>query len=204
MHFPKKYDTIQLLYIYFDDFVIRKKFVCDKNGFSLKQGEMNMKFKTFFWIAVSIGLIAVGSIMEDRVDELKQGGYGEPENIVEELTDDAIEYMYEKETGYDRYIETIKSMNIPGYSITFGEAFSGFFSNPKWEHFTSEKGNEIIQFTGGCTYSGRNVEVLIAFTVTDEYGDYIEAEISHLTIDGSSQNDVVISMLLGAIAEDYL
>lgn len=100
------------------------------------------------------------------------------------------------------YIETIKSMKIPGYGCTFSKAFSSFFSLPKWEHFTSSKGNEIIQFTGGCAYGGQDVEALVQFMVTDEYGDYIEAEVTHLTLDGVPQNDVMIAMLLATVAEE--
>lgn len=161
-----------------------------------------MKIKTFLGIALPICAIIAGSMVNGRIDELKQGGYGEPDNIIEELTDNAVEYLYEKETGYDPYVETIKSMKIPGYGCTFGKAFSNFFSQPKWEHFTSSKENEIIQFTGGCTYGGQDVEALVQFTVTDEYGDYIEAEVTHLTLDGVQQNDVMIAMLLATAAEE--
>lgn len=161
-----------------------------------------MKFKTFLEIALAISIIIAGSMVKGRITELKQSGYGEPNNIIEELTDDTVEYLYQKETGYDAYIETIKSMNIPGYRCTFGKAFSNFFSKPKWEHFRSSKGNEIIQFTGGCTYLGEDVETLVQFTVTDEYGDYIEAEVTHFTLDGISQNDIMIASLLATIAEE--
>lgn len=161
-----------------------------------------MKFRTFLSIFIPIVLIVCLSMATNRVKDWKQGGVGEPDNIIEELTDDAIEYAFEDIAGYDAYIETIKSMNIPGYSCTFGRAFSNFFSDPQWEHYTSRQGNEIIQFTGGCTYDGQYVTAMIQFTVTDEYGDYIEADVTHMTLDGITQGELMTAALIATVAEE--
>ena len=37
--------------------------------------------------------------------------------------------------------------------ITYNQAFAGFYSNPDWKSFKSDAGEDIVEFSGGCSYN---------------------------------------------------
>lgn len=53
----------------------------------------------------------------------------------------------------DKHVLAVKNgapVLIP--QITYGQAFEEFFSNPTWKYFEGEGGEDVVEFTGGCTY----------------------------------------------------
>ena len=121
----------------------------------------------------------------------------------DQIADDFVDYAYELAQDNDVYVETIKSTKMPGYSCTYNQAFSNFFAYPKWKHFTSDTGDEVVEFTGECEYDGQQVKALIQFTITNEYDNYIEWEASYLSFNNVSQNILMLGALLEKTAEEY-
>lgn len=174
----------------------------DKNRRILTKGN----FFDIIEIVFFIMLIIFGYSFSDRIKEVKKGDVSPPDNVFEEAADKIIQYAYELETGEspDPYIESIKSANMTGYDFTYNQAFSNFFANPKWSHFTSDDGFEVIEFTGNCEYDNQQVKALIQFKITKEIDDYVEWEINYLSFNNVSQNIIMLSALLQKTAEEYM
>jgi uncharacterized protein YdeI (BOF family) len=90
----------------------------------------------------------------------------------------------------DNYNETI-SIVTKGYfndypDVAVGKAFNNFFSNPKWENFVSDDGEQIVEFDGEASLDDENVLVEIQFIVDKSNGMF---EVCWLGVDGESQSD---------------
>lgn len=69
----------------------------------------------------------------------------------------------------NRYVIMVKN----GYrednpSLTYEKAFSDFFSTPRWKYFKSEEDQDIVEFTGDCTYMDAAVKARIQFVIDEE------------------------------------
>lgn len=87
----------------------------------------------------------------------------------------------------DEYVTFIRNSSpIINQDVTYGEAFTKFFANRKWSHYTDDDGNHIVEFTGNCTYAGDVVTVTLIFSA-----DIInhEGSFDALFIDGVLQDE---------------
>ncbi len=67
-----------------------------------------------------------------------------------------------------RLVRGVTSAQPNAYpGITYEEAFSQFYSNPKWEDASTDS-TKIVRFTGDCTYEGKKVKVVMNFWVDDK------------------------------------
>ena len=48
-------------------------------------------------------------------------------------------------------------------TITYGEAFENFFAYPTWNYFIAEDGENVVEFTGRCTYLDVTVKAVLQF-----------------------------------------
>lgn len=98
-------------------------------------------------------------------------------------------------SGDNRYISLVKE----GYpldgssSISYGEAFDYFFSNPTWEYFESTEDEDIVEFTGGCTYLDSPVTACIQFVLDVDNSTF---EVSYVDFNGVPQGTAIWSELL--------
>lgn len=54
--------------------------------------------------------------------------------------------------GDNKYVKLVKTGAPDGYpDITYGKAFDNFFTNPTWKYFESDKNEDVVEFSGGCT-----------------------------------------------------
>lgn len=54
--------------------------------------------------------------------------------------------------------------------VTYEDAFTSFFATPRWKYFESEDGQDVVEFTGDCTYQDVPVKARIQFVVDEENG----------------------------------
>ncbi|MBE5875455.1 MAG: zinc ribbon domain-containing protein [Lachnospiraceae bacterium] len=100
----------------------------------------------------------------------------------------------------DYYIELVKTGYPKAYPAkTYGEEFGDFFSGGEWSYFESSEGEDIVEFTGKCTYGGEEVEALVQFTVDEEEETF---EVTYLSLNDMSQSELIILALFYAIFED--
>lgn len=103
----------------------------------------------------------------------------------------------------DVYVETIQATNLEDSEYTYKEIFNDFFANPTWKHFTSEDGQEIVEFTGECTYDESEVKVTIQYLITNETETTLEWELAYFDIDGKSQDLSMFDGMVKTAIESY-
>ena len=80
---------------------------------------------------------------------------------------------------------------------TVGEAFNGFFSNPKWKSY-SVGAEDFVDFSGGCTYGDDyNANMVITFAI---YDDYFEVE--KIKVNGEELPAIQHYFILSTIYEE--
>lgn len=94
---------------------------------------------------------------------------------------------------------TVRNAYLTQYSetVTIEDAFDNFFSNEKWNTYESE-GYSYVVFTGVCEYMEEPADVRVVFKVTGE-----KFRVDSLDINGEQQNDLLLSLMLAKIYEEY-
>ena len=76
---------------------------------------------------------------------------------------------------------------------TYEQAFSNFFAQPQWKYFKSDDQQNVVEFTGDCTYQDVPVKARIQFVVDEKAGTF---ETTYLAFNAVPQNRLVLSALL--------
>ncbi len=101
----------------------------------------------------------------------------------------------------DKFVSMVKTGHPTSYpDITYGEAFGEFFAKPKWRHFTGEKGQEVVEFNGDCTYSDANVTMLFQFIVEEDEDTF---SIEYFDMNGVPQETYKLYVVLEKVFEEY-
>jgi len=95
-------------------------------------------------------------------------------------------------------IQFVKQGTLGSYTKTCGEAFDNFFDNPKWGYFSSETGEDVVEFTGKCLYDNVEVEVLMQFTLNRTAGTF---NVNYLSFNDVTQSGLMVTALLEAVFE---
>lgn len=95
-----------------------------------------------------------------------------------------------------RQVKTGHPYDYP--NTTYEEAFSAFFSNPKWENASSGD-LKIVRFSGECTYNGKPAKVVLDFQLNNDntfrlYGG---------TINGATANIFQLAQLNDTPFQEY-
>lgn len=99
-----------------------------------------------------------------------------------------------------RYIDFVKSGSPNAYpDQTYGEAFENFFANPKWEYFEGEEGQDVVEFTGDCTYMDQEVTATLQFILDTEEGTF---ETGYFAFNDVPQNQLMTLGLITAVFGD--
>ncbi|MEQ8853577.1 DUF4339 domain-containing protein [Gimesia sp.] len=78
-------------------------------------------------------------------------------------------------------------------TISVGQAFDSFLSNPKWEEIEAEDGNQYVNVTGEMTVNEESVNAKLQFRVFPETKTF---KYQALTFDGIEQNDAMATNLI--------
>lgn len=84
-------------------------------------------------------------------------------------------------------------------TLTVGEAFDNYLSDPVWESGKTDDGTKFVNVTGGISYLNENAEFAVQFVVDEESErfNYNTCEIARVP-----QNDYFVLQLLDAIYSD--
>ena len=95
------------------------------------------------------------------------------------------------------FVKKVKSGALqvdPSRSI--GEAFDNFFARPNWRSFKGKDSANVVEFTGGFSFDGKNSEALFQFTMTDD-----GFKLSYGEINGVAMNPLVMGVFIQRIYE---
>ena len=100
-----------------------------------------------------------------------------------------------------KYIKIVKNASPQAYpNITYGKAFDTFFGNPEWQYFKSTDNHDVVEFHGSCLYGEEETEIAIQFLVSYEEQS---GEVYAITLDGDEQPEILQTLLLLKVFEDY-
>lgn len=98
----------------------------------------------------------------------------------------------------DPNVQAVKGGTIGEYTtITVGEAFEAFFAEPKWKYFKADTNEDVVEFTGYCTYQEVKVLARLQFIVDEE-----TFEIGALSFNDVPQNELIKASLMSKIYEN--
>ena len=103
-------------------------------------------------------------------------------------------------TSGNRYVQMVRNgspMTWP--NVTYDEAFSNFFGSPRWTHFVSDDGLQVVQFTGDMEYGGSPVNALIQFVVDMESGTF---DATFLSFNEVPQTQLMLLTLINTVFDD--
>lgn len=80
---------------------------------------------------------------------------------------------------------------------TIGETFDRFFTHPDWNCFKGKDSSNVVEFTGGFSFNGRDSEALIQFTVTDD-----GFKLSYSEINGVAVSPLLMGVFIQRIYEE--
>lgn len=100
-----------------------------------------------------------------------------------------------------KYIDLVKNGSPKLYpDSTYGEAFENFFSDPEWEYFKSTEDEDIVEFSGGCTYMDEPVTATLQFDLDYEKGRF---STEYFEMDGEEQSELMTMVILAKVFSEY-
>lgn len=78
--------------------------------------------------------------------------------------------------------------------LTYDKAFSAFFGTPRWTYFKGDDDQDVVEFTGDCTYKDVSVKARIQFIVNEEGGTF---EATYLAFNDVPQDALTLAALIG-------
>ena len=124
-------------------------------------------------------------------------------STMDSITDEVVDQVTNVVQSTDAYVMTIQNTYMNDTTYTYKDVFDNFFAYPTWKHFTSDDGQDVVEFTGDCTYDGQNVKAKIQFLITEQSEDYISWDTTYLSFNNISQPLIVLAALLEKAVEDY-
>lgn len=126
-------------------------------------------------------------------------GCGDLEKAATTAVENVEDVVQSELTQDDAHVVTVKEGFFDDYpDATVGEAFTEFFSSPKWKYFSSEENEDVVEFTGNFVYQEVDAKATIQFLL-DENDRF---EIGSVAFNDLPQNALNTTALLMAIFED--
>ncbi len=130
-------------------------------------------------LAVLMSILILSGCSTTGLNNIEQ----EFQDIVANQVDSDNEYVLMVKHGY-------RSDNP---NLTYEQAFENFFGTPRWKYFKSTEGQDVVEFTGDCTYDGNAVKARIQFIVHKDEGTF---EIYTLAFNEIPQNTLILAALM--------
>ena len=101
----------------------------------------------------------------------------------------------------NKYVQMVKGgYRADNPNVTYEDAFTSFFGTPRWKYFESEDGQDVVEFTGDCTYQDVPVKARIQFVVDEENGTF---EASYLAFNEVPQDALTLAAVISKAFEEY-
>lgn len=135
---------------------------------------------------IFMGVVAVGSWLQDKLPKFPEIFFAVLEIaallICFQISDRAGAVLAVKEGAPDQYP-----------TITYEMAFGDYFEHPTWEvHGKDEDGNEVVRFTGTCSYLGNDVIAEIRFKVYKDQERFVVSAVKINDEDMGALGNVIV------------
>lgn len=117
------------------------------------------------------------------------GAGKEVEDTITNVTDADNQYVRMVKGGY----------RVDDPDLTYEDAFTAFFGTPRWKYFESEDGQDVVEFTGDCTYQDVPVKARIQFVVDEENGTF---EATYLALNEVPQDALTLAAVISKAFEE--
>ena len=84
--------------------------------------------------------------------------------------------------------------------ITYGKAFESFFGNPTWKYFEADTGEQVVEFTGYCTYQDAKVKARLQFILSEDGESF---ETGALSFNDVPQSTMIANAMVYKAFEEY-
>lgn len=138
--------------------------------------------KKFLVLCLAAALLLLSGCSTSTVE----GAEKEVEDTISNITDADNKYVQMVKGGYRE--------NNP--DLTYEDAFQAFFGTPRWKYFHGADGQDVVEFTGDCTYQDVSVKARIQFVVDEENGTF---EATYLTFNEVPQTMLMLSGLIETV-----
>ena len=101
----------------------------------------------------------------------------------------------------DKYVKLVKSGSLDmAPNVPIGKAFGQFFANDKWRSFESTEGDRVVEFTGDCTWYGKEAKMLIQFKVYENTNRF---EVGYVEIGKDKLNRIESTSVIEKVLSEY-
>lgn len=107
------------------------------------------------------------------------------------------------EDSGDKYLSMVKGGYPEIYEdddITYEEAFEEYFDSPEWEYFESTDDQDVVEFTGECTYDGEYATILVQFVINSD----TKFTLHYMEIDGDIIDDEEMANIICTVFDSAL
>lgn len=149
------------------------------------------KPKIFCLLAVLALSTTCGCTEAEKKDTAKK-----VEDVAQEISDQTQNIL----DSDDEHVIGVKKGHPDLYpEITYGDAFDAFFGTPTWKYFEAENGEDVVEFTGYCTYHDAEVKARLQF-ILEEDGTISYGAMSFNDV---PQSQLITAVMLEAAFEQY-
>lgn len=100
----------------------------------------------------------------------------------------------------NKYVLMVKNGHPEKYpDSTYGKSFDKFFGSPTWKYFNSDDKEDVVEFTGKCTYQDVEVKASLQFILNVKAGTF---EAGALSFNDVPQNKLITAALLSKVFGD--
>nr|WP_215701884.1 YARHG domain-containing protein [Clostridium sp. MCC344] len=79
----------------------------------------------------------------------------------------------------DKHVLMVKNGHPQSYpNCPYGKVFDEFFGSPTWTYFNADSGEDVVEFTGYCTYRDAEVKARLQFILNEEEGTFQSGALS--------------------------
>ena len=142
-------------------------------------------------LALEIGLLSgcTSNNAKDAADSIEQFGKDVADQL-ENLTDADDPNVLAIKNGYHQ----------DNPNITYGDAFEDFFAYPTWKYFKAESGEEVVEFSGRCTYRDVEVKAILQFILNEDKETFT---VGALSFNDIPQDQFTVYSLLSTVFNEY-
>lgn len=129
-------------------------------------------------------------------EAVKKDASEKAKDIAQEISDQA-QNIADSE---DEHVISVKNGHPELYpEITYGDAFDAFFGTPTWKYFEADSGEDVVEFTGYCTYQDTEVKARLQF-ILQEDGTFTSGAMSFNDV---PQSQLITAAMLEAAFDQY-